>query len=150
MFKNFFDHSIGWRDGACSGFLLMESEDSMIKNNRIPLCEIIQVNHSKNIPSLFDQEQTPFSSLIPFKLSDAVIHSGAFTEIAYHEEKDNLSSYYQDCFSLYPYLGNTGTGAIILDIAAGINFINEKRSKVVDCIDRDPYGRESIITIKGC
>lgn len=127
-----------------AGFILLESEESMKKRGVKALCEIVSVERAKNIPRLFSISKDPYHFLKP--KSAFAIYSGGIGSEDHLIEKKSVASKWRDCFSFYPLFGNTGVAGPLINIFGALVRLEEGEAQV-DCINRDPYGRESLIQI---
>ncbi len=123
--------------------LVLEAEESVVKNDLGPRCEIINISASKNLPELnvvkFEKPYVHFADAI----DSTILFSGAMCEESYKMEIESLQTKSQKHFSLYPHFGSTGCASFLINIAVGYQLIHEKIFSSLDCLNRDPYTRES-------
>ncbi len=150
MFKGFTNSNTKWKELACASFLVLESEESLRKNNRIPLCELTVFNSTENIPDLITSQKEPafheFKSIS--SESDLCVFGGAFRNSDYLEDKKNADLIWKNTYSLFPNIGNFGAAGLFMNIATAIVFFKEEKYKTIDCADRDAYKRDSMVRLK--
>ncbi len=149
MFKNFNPSLSNWKECSSASFLLLESEESLIRKNKKPLCEITDLFSSKAIPEILNPvSQTPFSEFSSAgNVSDLCIFGGAFRISEHEEAKKGADAIWEKTFSLYPLMGNFGPAGLFMNIAASLYFFNKNKFRMIDCADRDPYNRESLVRL---
>ena len=74
---------------------------------------------------------------------------GAIDDETFEKDFSYLTKIHSNISSLYTKYGNLGASSIPLGIIEGIKHI-QGGSDVIDIIDRDLYGRESLIRIERC
>ncbi|MCK4344715.1 MAG: hypothetical protein KAX05_05455 [Bacteroidales bacterium] len=150
-FRQFTSNYSGWRESACSVFLLLESSESLKRHQKKALCEIVQLKSSNHIPELLEiSTRKPFESLISEISGDLAVFSGGFTENDYELEKKEVKAKSKKSYSWFPKLGNLGAGAILMNIITAICLLKNNSVTLADCLDRDPYSRESLVKIRVC
>tara|TARA_B110000483_G_scaffold385_1_gene432 strand:+ start:2122 stop:3138 length:1017 start_codon:yes stop_codon:yes gene_type:complete len=118
--------------------------------NKSPICRIIKMNHSKIAPNIYqDSIERNWSELLDENQSDQLIFSGAIDDETFDKDFSYLTKIHSNIFSLYTKYGSLGASSIPLGIIQGIKYI-QGGSDVVDIIDRDLYGRESLVRIEKC
>jgi hypothetical protein len=133
-----------WRESAAVGNLICTASADNA------LCEITFMAHDTRIPNLELTGITRnWSVLLPQENADLLIYSGAFTDEVQAADKKYIESTGRKSMSLFEKYGNVGSANITLGIIHGIKSFSET-IKTVDILDRDVYGRESIIRIEAC
>tara|TARA_B100000768_G_scaffold127486_1_gene118104 strand:+ start:15184 stop:16200 length:1017 start_codon:yes stop_codon:yes gene_type:complete len=118
--------------------------------NKKPICKITNMNHSKIVPNIYQKfVERNWSQLLEKNQSDQLIFSGAIDDETFDKDYSYLTKIHSNIFSLYPKYGSLGASSIPLGIIQGIKYVQEG-SNVVDIVDRDLYGRESLIRIERC
>lgn len=149
-YMNFNHQADEWKDSTAAGCLLIESEESLAERNKKGLAEITHIKSLTFVPDVDSMENKLIlhKELLPQKLSSTVVFSGTFNAELYTQFHRQLAEVYQDTYSWYPRLGNTGPMNVLLNIATAIELLNKQDRDSVDCIDIDPYGRSSYIKIR--
>ncbi len=148
-FSRFFDASEIWRESCGAVLFALSGEKKPAKGDPPPLCEIVEISFSINVPSLINP--AVFERLEVDKLMDSdelVIFSGAFTNEIYRKQLELFSNGSGDCFSWFPVLGNMGPINNFMNILAAIIKLRTGRYQTALCVDKDPYGRESFVRIR--
>ena len=118
--------------------------------NKSPICRITKMKHSKIAPNIYqDSIERNWSGLLDENQSDQLIFSGAIDDETFDKDFSYLTKIHSNIFSLYTKYGSLGASSIPLGIIQGIKYI-QGGSDVVDIIDRDLYGRESLVRIEKC
>jgi hypothetical protein len=133
-----------------SGFLLLESGESLAKRGAKPLAKLNIVLDSKEVPSIFKPVSYDKKFIINNKISESVIFSGAFSKESHEELKLEVESNWNNQKSLFPYWGNLGVAQNNLDIALAVETLKRDAVDRIDCFNRDLFGRQSIINIGSC
>ena len=81
--------------------------------------------------------------------SDLIICSGAFTPRENVKDLEYCQSFGVESHSLFESYGNLGAASSLLGIIEGVEKF-KTATATVHVVDRDIYGRESIIKIKKC
>lgn len=137
----------GWHESASVGCIVLSNSTRYSENQ---LCKITHLKHGVNIPDLESNELSQnWEALLPDKYADLVIFSGAFTEKTYIMDEKYCNCMCDATYSLFKEYGNLGSSNIILSLIKGIEFLNDGH-KIIDVLDRDVYGRESLIRIEKC
>jgi hypothetical protein len=140
-------NNTGWFESAAVGNLILSSNEV---DKAKALCKISAININSKLPSFENQEiERDWKVILPKTKSDLLIFSGAFTPMDYELDKAYCDQLNDTIFSYYDECGNLGAANISLGISKGINSFS-KTIKTVDIIDRDIYGRESLIRIEQC
>ena len=89
--------------------------------------------------------------MLPFGIeNNMVVFSSGFTQQGFDEARTAVSQKCQAGFSWFPLLGNLGAAAVFMNIVAGFNYIRSGEAPVVECLDRDPYCRDSMVKLTKC
>lgn len=136
-----------FKESSAGANLLFSSKN--IENKR-PICKITNMNNSKIAPNIYQNSvERNWSQLLDKNQSDKLIFSGAIDDETFEKDFSYLSKIHSNIFSLYKKYGSLGASSIPLGIIEGIKDI-QVGLDVVDIIDRDLYGRESLIRIERC
>ena len=81
--------------------------------------------------------------------ADAIICSGAYSEKENQLDIDYCKKYNSNVYSHFSSYGNLGPSNVFFGIIKALEFI-QKGSNIIDVIDRDVFGRESIIRVEKC
>jgi len=148
-FRNSPENDFTWRESEGTGFFLFESEESVSESGRIPMAEIVSLSSSKNVPEIFSDpvNKTAYQDFDQ-DLADFCIYSGGLSESDHDREELACENKWAQSFSWFNRLGIMGTNAIMMNMATSIAMFNQDNPKQVDCLNRDPYGRESFIKIQ--
>ncbi len=135
-----------WRMSNAAIMILLETEESLRGSSRAPLAEIALIKTGKNVPRLVtSQSKNIFENY--YSKSSMACFSGGLRQVDFETEKTALQNKYKTIFSLYPHIGCAGTVSPIINIALSCNFLKHGH-RSVDCLNRDPFGRESLITLQ--
>jgi hypothetical protein len=150
MYRNFFDDSADWRESLSSTFLLLESESSVERRAVRPLCELTLLQAGGSPPCLSRSDPgVPFARFAAHAAgAPLAIFSGAFCRSEFVRQRAAVSTSWAEWASLFEVLGNGGTANVFLNILAGLALSDGRGS--VDCLDRDPYCRESLVRATVC
>lgn len=134
-----------WFESAAVGCLCLDAEASSSTLGRITL-----LRSSASLPNLFDQEvNRSWKELLPDTPSDALIFSGAYCKSEEEEDRKYLENYPNKLISLFREYGNTGPSNNLIGIIKATGLIKDGLS-AVDIIDRDLFGRETLIRVESC
>lgn len=137
----------GMKESAATANLFLKNSSEKPAN---ALCKITGVKSSVTIPSLGENKiERTWKKLVPHKPADAVVFSGAYDQIDYQLDLDYCKTMSEKTFSYFPECGNMGPANLFLGIIKAIEFINQD-AHVVYIVDRDVYGRESLIRLEKC
>ena len=140
-------YSPGWRESAGVGLL------EVVRSDSIPdgaLCEIEDVRLGLKVPSLKEQIiERNWNQILNIGESDLIICSGAFTPRENVKDLEYCQSFVAESYSLFESYGNLGAASSLLGIIEGVEKL-KTATATVHVVDRDIYGRESIIKIKKC
>jgi hypothetical protein len=138
------DETQNWKESAGVSVLILSS------NSDNAQAKITYTKHDNRIPDLFDKTiQRNWGQLIHNNPAETAIFSGAFTESTYQKDLEYLKGFYTNHFSYYPEFGNMGCSNIGSGIIKAIELL-KSGIKSVDVLDRDIYGRESVIRVEQC
>lgn len=143
-------NSSAWKECTAVSFFLLESEKNLKARNKKALCEIVGLESSTHVPSIFGTNKKKIGEVFSSngKQPDLCVIGGAFREREYLQDKLDAEKNWATVFSLFPLFGNLGSAGLFLNIAAALFHFNEKNSTEADCIDKDVYNRFSKITLK--
>jgi hypothetical protein len=148
-FNQFSGLSDLWRESTGSALLLFSNRKSAEETSINPISIIEFIKFSKNVPVLMsrtDFDNTYFEELL--SEGHPIVFSGAYTTASYKMQLDLFSSFSSECYSWFPLLGNMGAVNNIINILTSIVLIKNSNTGKVISIDKDPYGRETLILIK--
>jgi hypothetical protein len=146
--NQFSEMSEGWRESAGAALLILSEKKFLEENSVQPLCIIEFVKFSNSIPRLAartDYQNSEFQNVIAG--GKIVVFSGAYTADSYAQQLNLFKTMIPFAFSWFPVLGNAGPVNNILNLLTGIILMKNRNADSVFCIDKDPYGRESLIKI---
>ena len=144
---------LGYRESGCSAFLLLCTETEGRARGWTPVAEVVECRTSPTPPTW----RTPaadapafFSAFGPL-LGDAVgahavFHGGGLGEPQFRREQAALGD--GDRWSWFPRFGNLGPASVPAHLIAAATLVSQGSLDVADCLDRDPYGRESWIRLR--
>lgn len=137
----------GWNESASVGCLVLSNSKANLENQ---LCKLTHLKQGANIPDLESNKIIRnWKSLLPDQNADILIFSGAYTADSYYMDQKYCNSLCSETFSLFKEYGNLGSSNIILSLIKGIGLLKEG-CQIIDVLDRDIYGRESLIRIEKC
>jgi len=147
-FRNFSDSLSDWRESICAVFLMLESTESLLNRKQNPLNEIVQLGSSKHVPDLFKMSAKKYYEGLDINgMKELAVFSGGFTQHDYELEKEYVQTNWKDSFSWFPELGSFGACSMLMNIITAITLIEKGDSAKIDCLNRDPYSRESYVQI---
>lgn len=130
-----------WKESASVGCLVLSNSESN-------LCKISYLKSSTTIPDIENNKiDRQWKLLMPDRKADLIIFSGAYTKFEFNLDQEYCNSLCPNVYSLYEKYGNMGASNIILSLIKGIEFLKGKY-QTIDILDRDIYGRESLIRIE--
>ena len=107
-------------------------------------------SQQNDIPNLESKDiERSWSELIPDTDADAIICSVAYSEKENQLDIDYCKKYNSKVYSHFSSYGNLGPSNVFFGIIKALEFI-QKGSNIIDVIDRDVFGRESIIRVEKC
>ena len=119
------------------------------EDNKV-LCEITKMINIKKVPKLHDQTiNRTWTELLKNSKSELIIFSGAIDRGVNYKDEQHLKALKIPTISIFEKYGYLGVSNIIFGIIEGIKHI-KNGIKSIDIIDRDVYGRESLIRIELC
>ena len=140
-------HSNGWRESAGVACLLLESEAS---GSSKPIAKITHLKSSFAVPNLEIQKiERNWSNLLKDNDADAIVCSGAYSELENRKDIAYCKEFNNNIHSHFNEMGNMGPSNVFFGIIKAIKLI-EGNCKIVDVLDRDIFGRESVIRIEKC
>ncbi|MEX1002409.1 MAG: hypothetical protein WDZ35_09875 [Crocinitomicaceae bacterium] len=143
MNSSLYPHTEGWKESGAVGTVLLTK-----KPTPNSLCRITQMATSTHLPNLHSTAiQRNWKNLLPDTKSDAIIHSGAYTEAVFQADDSYCKKLNKPTASFFTANGNMGSANVLASLQKGIDMLAEGRS-CIDLLDRDIYGRESAIRIE--
>lgn len=122
------------------------------KNNsdKKAMCRISKMTNSKKVPNLYDKTiKRTWIELLKSSKSELIVFSGAIDHGVNDKDKQYLKALNIPTISIFEKYGYLGVSNLIFGIIEGLKHI-KNGIKSIDVIDRDVYGRESLITIELC
>lgn len=134
-----------WKESAGVACLLLSKEQ-----DGESLAKITILRNSFKVPDLETKTiERNWSELIPDNKTDVLIFSGAYSESTYESDKIYCEKLNPKVFSWFKTYGNMGPSNVLFGIIKAIDFIAEG-SQIIDVLDRDIFGRESLIRVERC
>jgi 3-oxoacyl-(acyl-carrier-protein) synthase len=147
-YKNFSRDGLVWKESEGAAFLLLESMDSCQRHGRQPLAEIVGLDSKTAIPEIFAEDDSlPYQDFIQHP-APMCIFGGGLSHGDFLLEKQVCQSNWSDSFCWKSKLGILGNIGIMMNIIAAITFFQHKDPGIIDCLNRDPYGRESRVRLQ--
>jgi 3-oxoacyl-(acyl-carrier-protein) synthase len=148
IYKNFPRDGLIWKESEGAAFLLLESVDSCRRHGRQPLAEIVGMESKIAIPEIFSEEDnSPYQDFIGDP-APMCIFSGGLSYGDFMLEEQVCQSNWSGSFCWKSKLGILGNVGIIMNIITAITLFKHKDPGRIDCLNRDPYGRESRIRLQ--
>ena len=148
-FNQFFDLCGLWRESTGAALLMLCDKGFLINSNLEALCKIENIEFSEKAPSLLRKPNFGSTDIANLpSASETIFFSGAYTDASYSDQLKLFKTFSSGCFSWYPFLGGMGPVSSLLNI---LSFAGKVKTGECDsgvCWDKDPYGRESLITLK--
>ncbi len=145
--SSLFSNRENWKESMAVGCLIVKNTESKPKE---AIAQITKIITSNKVPSLEENKiRMNWRYLIPDNKANYLIFSGAFTKDQYLQDLQYCNQICKKSFSYYPEYGNLGASNIILSVIKAIQLIN-KDHQIIDVLDRDVFGRESLIRIERC
>ncbi len=139
-------YSEGWKESVGVGVV------EVCKSDEAPMsscCEIETLKQGTVIPELDKTEiNRTWAKMLPGK-SDIIICSGAFNYDENNKDIEYCTKYSKKVISMFEEYGNMGSANLMMSLAKGIGLFNGEIQHI-DLLDRDIYGRESLIRLKKC
>lgn len=131
-----------------AAFLLLESERSLERAGRKPLCRLTV---AATIPVCVDSRSAPFAATLKAGIlgdgPQRVLHGGAVF-LSNHEEATRMLAAAGHAVSArFDSIGGLGAASAPCDVATAANVIAKDGGGSVFCLDRDIYGRESVLAL---
>lgn len=134
-----------WKLSNGAAFILLESEESVMKRKRVPLAELVNLKKGTSVPRLFTIEENPYKDIDP--QSKSVFYSGGLGEGDFLKETSEVSKRWEKYYSPYSLFGHLGVVSPLLNLVGGCLKLKAGISNI-DCLNRDPYGRESLVHLR--
>ena len=141
-------NSIG-KESSAGGHIILSKKQK--KDCKVS-CKITRMSNIKKVPKLYDQTQTikrTWIELIQDYRSEIVIFSGALDNETNYQDQEYFKTLNIPSFSIFAEYGFLGVSNLTFGIIQGIKHI-ENGFKIIDVLDRDIYGRESLIRLESC
>jgi hypothetical protein len=133
-----------WKESNAGGHLLFTGFEQE------SICKISKVLSSKSAPKLGNQTiERNWAQLLPEEKSDLLIHSGAFNAFTNQKDQKYCELFHHNVVSLFEGYGNLGVASLLIGITYAIQKLSDT-IQVIDIVDRDVYGRESLIRVEKC
>jgi hypothetical protein len=147
-FRNFFEDPADWRESIATAFLLLESGTSLGVRAGKALCEVVELAGTTRPPALVNAApDTPFEEFASRGATASLaVYSGAFCGREERKLRAAAAAAWPRAESLFESLGNGGAANLFLGIAVGASLLGG--AGVADCLDRDPYGRDSFVRLR--
>ena len=119
-------------------------------NDKKVLCKITKMTNTKKVPNLYDKTiKRTWIELLKGSKSELIIFSGAIDQGVNDKDEQYLKALNIPTISIFKKYGYLGVSNLIFGIIEGIKNI-KNGVKSIDVIDRDVYGRESLIRLELC
>ena len=139
-------YSPGWKESVGVGMVEVTQADETPKSG---ICEFEILKQGTTIPQLKNTEiKRNWSNILPNK-SEVIICSGAFDSDDNRKDMEYCAKFGNKVISLFEEYGNMGSANLMIGLATGVELMNGSIQSV-DLLDRDIYGRESLIRLKKC
>lgn len=136
-----------WKESAAVSCLYFSNK---LNGKFPPLCKLTKIVNSTTIPVIENNNiNRTWRNLLPDLKADEIIFSGAFSYDTYLQDKAYLEKINSTCFSFFEEFGNLGASNLFLGISKGVERLKSDCS-IIDIVDRDIYGRESLVRIEKC
>jgi len=140
-------HDNNWKESTGVACLLLGSEQN---KNGESLAKITGLRNSFKVPNIETNEiERGWDQLIIDDKADAIICSGAYSENVNKLDESYCKDLNTNVYSFFNSHGNMGPSNVFFGIIKAVNII-EKGNQVVDVLDRDVFGRESVIRVEKC
>jgi hypothetical protein len=139
-------YSQGWKESVGVGMIEVTQSDDAPKSS---FCEFDILKHGAKIPKLNETGIHRSWSQILTDKSEFIICSGAFNSDENKKDIEYCEQYSKKAISLFEEYGNMGSANLMIGLAKGVELMNGSIQQV-DLLDRDIYGRESLIRLKKC
>ena len=139
------EKSLGtYRESPVASFFMLETNP-----DTHPLAEITFCGQSRNVPSTVANSNLVecYSELVSDKFENAIFSGGSSIE-QYEAESKAIGTRWTKRHSLFPQLGTLGAASVAGNIFESLNLIKNQSLDSVDCLNRDVYGRESMISVR--
>ncbi|MGB0390473.1 MAG: hypothetical protein ACPGD5_02815 [Salibacteraceae bacterium] len=136
-----------WKESTGVACLLLGNEEGGSQNS---LAKICSVKNSFKIPNIETKGiKRNWVEIMIDDGADALVHSGAYSLHTHEKDVEYSQNLNSSSFSWFDSYGNMGPSNVVFGIIKAVNFI-EEGAQVVDVLDRDVFGRESLIRIEKC
>lgn len=140
-------HVNEWKESTGVACLLLGNADSYEETS---LAKITELRNSFKVPHLETKGiERNWSEILIDKNADAIICSGAYSESENKADEFYCKKFNDNVFSYFNSLGNMGPSNVFFGVIKAVNLI-EQECEIVDVLDRDVFGRESVIRVEKC
>lgn len=134
----------GWKESSGSVSLLLSSRPENA------LARITRLEADGKVPDLSVNTITNnWQKIIPDTAADAVIFSGAYDQTTADQDLEYSRKLHPKAFSLFDQYGNMGPSNLMAGITTAVEMLGNK-IKIADILDRDIYGRETMVRVESC
>jgi hypothetical protein len=148
VYKNYSRDDLIWKESEGTAFLLLESAESCQRQGRQPMAEIIGMDSKTTIPEIFSEDNyAPYQDFIG-QPAPLCIFSGGLSHADFLREEKVCRSNWSESFCWKSKLGILGSIGIIMNIISAITLFRHNHTERIDCLDRDPFGRESRVRLQ--
>ena len=135
------------KESSAGGHLILSKKN---KNDFKVLCKISRMSSSKKVPKLYEQTiKRTWIDLIKDSKPEMLIFSGALDNEINSIDQEYLKTLNIPTFSIFFFYGFLGVSNLIFGVIQAIKHI-ENGFQIIDVLDRDIYGRESLVRIESC
>lgn len=146
-FKNFSGNELR-RESTCAVFVLLESEKRHTRMGRTLGWQIDGLRSWTTLSPLYEEsDEAPYKACLEDCREGSIIYSGGLTRSSFERETEILRRTGLPLLSWFPSLGHLGAVSLIVNLVTGASLLKENAGLMVNCMDCDPYGRESMIRI---
>lgn len=134
----------GWKESSGSACLLLSKE------NAGAMAKITELKSGNSIPDLYSTEIIRnWKELLPERNADALFFSGAYDEETYQKDLAYCQTINNNVESIFYKYGNLGSCNLFIGIILALEKLSDK-IRIIDIVDRDIYGRESLVRVELC
>lgn len=137
-------HADNWKEGAGVAALILD------KTKKTAKAKITFMKNDFRIPQLETRViKRNWKKIVLDARADLLIHSGAYSKMENELDESYCKKLNKNTFSYFAKHGNMGPTNIIAGIIKAAQKI-EDGAEIIDVLDRDIYGRETMIRIEKC
>ncbi|MCX6272647.1 MAG: beta-ketoacyl synthase N-terminal-like domain-containing protein [Bacteroidetes bacterium] len=146
-FKNFAPDSRR-RESTVAVYLLLESEEKRKERGNHGGYFVHEMKSLARVAPVDEKPNgQPYVEMVKHCQPGPVLYSGGLTGHSFQEESEVLQTTRLPQFSWFPFLGHLGAVSMLMNVITGISLLGCESAAMVNCLDRDPYGRESLAVI---